>query len=333
MSAFAGLAMAGIGRPGFASSTPHRRAIDVHHHFFPPQYFAEGPPQVKIASGASWTPAKAVDAMDRAGVDLSILSFPSPYLWFPGIENGRRLARMCNEYGAQVVRDGRNRFALFAGLPALDDTAGCLREIAFGLDVLGAPGVAVMTSYGDKWLGHSSFAPVWDELNNRGAVVFVHPSIAVCCGALPTGVPYNYLELPFETARAIASLWYSGALVRWPKINFIFSHGGGPLPMIADRLSRFGRPGASKGETLFDGRAAFRKLYFDTANAASSPALDAARMLAAPRHLLYGSDFPYIPIDRETNDLAKANISARELREIERDNALLLMPNLPIGRA
>lgn len=332
-STLAGLAMAGTSCKSFASSTPRRRAIDVHHHFLPPQYFAEGPPQVQIAAGASWSPAKALDAMDRAGVELSILSFPSPYLWFPGIENGRRLARLCNEYGAQVVRDGRNRFALFAGLPALDDTAGCLREIAFGLDVLGAPGLAVMTSYGDKWLGHPSFAPIWEELNNRAAVIYVHPSIPVCCGALSTGVPYNYLELPFETARAVSSLWYSGALARWPKINFIFSHGGGPLPMVADRLSKFGRPGASEGQTLHDGREAFTKLYFDTANAASSPALNAARALAAPRHILYGSDFPYIPMDRGMDDLATADISARERGEIERDNALLLMPNLPGGRA
>lgn len=316
-----GLSMAKAAGPG-------RGCIDVHHHYLPPQYLKEGPPAVKIGAVSGWNPARAVEDMDRAGIALSMLSFSSPYLWFPGIEPGRSLSRLCNDYSAQMMRDHPGRFGLFAGIPSLDDTDGCLREIEYAFGTLKAHGVTVMTSYADKWLGDPSFAPVWDELNRRGAVVFVHPSIPGCCGNTVPGVSPAYAELPFDTARAIISLWYNGALDRWPKIRFIFSHGGGALPMIADRIDKLGRPGTVAGTKAHDANISFRKLYFDTANAANPPALAALRAFTEPGHILFGSDYPYVSLERGLKDLGLARLTLSQRQAIERNNALKLIPTL-----
>jgi 6-methylsalicylate decarboxylase len=302
--------------------------IDVHHHFIPPQYLKEGPPSVAISKVDGWSPAHAIEDMERTGIGISVLSFSSPFLWFSGLDSGRRLARLCNDYCAEMARDYPHRFGSFAGLPPLPDSEGCLKEIEYALDTLHAHGVTVMTSYGSSWLGDPAFAPVWDELNRRQALVFVHPAIPTCCGALGQGFSPGYLELPFDTARTVASLWFSGGFSRWPNIRFIFSHGGGALPMVADRIDKLGRPGKEPGLLLHDAAPLFDRLYFDTANAANRAAFAGLRAFANPNRILFGSDYPYVPLDRGVDDLARSEMSARERRAIACDNALALMPSL-----
>lgn len=314
---------------GTVAAVPHR--IDVHHHIIPPQFLKEAPPSADFQRNwAWWTPQKSLEEMDQNGIAVSMLSFATPYEWFSGIEPGRRLARMCNDYCAEQMRDNVGRFGLFAGVPPLEDTEGCLREIAYAFDTLQADGVTVMTSYGDKYLGDAAYAPVWEELNRRRAVVFVHPSEPTCCNP-DLGLHSAYAEWPFDTARTVMSLWASNALLRWPHIRFIFSHGGGGLPMVADRIDKFGRPDLQAGPDapmLHDALSQIRTLYFDTANAANPPALAATRAMVDPGHILFGSDYPFVPASRAVDGLAHAQLNPQELRGIERDNAIALMPQL-----
>jgi len=152
-----------------------------------------------------------------------------------------------------------------------------------------------MTSYGDLWLGDLAFAPVWEELNRREAVVFVDPAIAACCTTLGR-VPPSYVELPFDTVRSVARLWFGGAFERWPRIRFVFSHGGGVLPTVADRIDKLGRPGKEPGALLHDATAQFDRVYFDTADAAYPAAMAALRAFANPQRILFGTDYPYVPL-------------------------------------
>ena len=80
------------------------------------------------------------------------------------------MARDLNDYGARMVSDHKGRFGLFAVLP-LPDVEASLKEIAYAFDTLKAQGVGLLTSYGTKWLGDVSFAPVFEELNRRGAIL------------------------------------------------------------------------------------------------------------------------------------------------------------------
>ena len=218
-----------------SKATPHR--IDIHNHLTPASYAAElGPKHLLSAPVLNWTPAKDIEDMDAAGVATSITSLAPPGVWNGDDAAARHLARSCNEEAARLVADHRGRFGMFVNLP-LPDVEGSLHEIEYGLDTLKADGVAMYTSYGDKWLGDRAFDPVFDELNRRGAVVYTHPKSANCCKNVLANIPDSEIEYGTDTTRAITQLVFGGTTRRCPNIRFIFSHAGGAVPYLAQRIA------------------------------------------------------------------------------------------------
>ena len=329
LTAAAAVALAGAAAPAIR---PVRRGlIDVHHHIVPPAL--SGMPNAN-----AWSPQAAVEGMDRAGIATGI-AYAGPVLV---AELGRRpaIARASNEFGAKIGRDHPGRFGLFAALPFPDVTA-TLAEIDYALDVLQADGFGIATSYGDKWLGDAAFAPIWERLNARGAVVFVHPQDAPCCtpnpvtyGDLPTSGPPligAWIEWPMNTARTIFSLMVTGTLRRFPRIRFVLAHGGGVMPLLVERLDNF-RNWSDVGEkglkTYFpNGVAAeFATLHFECAQAYEPPAFDALRRLVPDTQLLFGSDFPAFGLERTAQQFAALPLSSTARDRIGRGNAATLFP-------
>ena len=313
-------------------AAPHR--IDVHHHILPPEYCRiVGAERIgaQLVSGKrpDWTPRHSIAAMDRNGIATAITSISSPGLWFGDAVETRKLARLSNDYAAAMRADHPGRFGLFACLP-LPDVQGSLTEIAYALDTLKADGIGLFTSYGDKYPGDAAFAPVFDELNRRGAVVYFHPVAAACCSCLPE-IPAATLEFPFDTTRAVASLLFSGAFARCRNIRFIFSHAGGTVPFLAERMARLEvRPDFR--EAVPDGvLAELKRLYFDTALSANAFAFDALLRLVATEQVLFGSDYPFAPeatMTATVKGLAGLGLDPAALAGIERGNALKLLPGL-----
>ena len=111
--------------------------------------------------------------------------------------------------------------------------------VEYAFDTLKADGVGLQSNYGDKWLGNMAYKPIWDELNRRKVVVYVHPLVAACCGNLSVGTFPALIEVPHDTTRTITSLLLSGSFARYRDIRWLFSHAGGTIPMLAGRIDSF----------------------------------------------------------------------------------------------
>jgi 6-methylsalicylate decarboxylase len=309
------------------------RRIDVHHHLAPPRWIAD----VVVGRNtgqrplADWTPARSIEDMDKGGVATSITSISEPSVWFGDDEAARRLARECNEYAAKLVADHPGRFGMFAILP-LPDVDGALRETEYAFDTLKADGICLMTSYQSKYLGDKAFAPVMDELSRRKAVVYTHPVRPDCCRNLVPDVAEPVIELGTDTTRTIASILFSGTAARCPDIRFIWSHGGGTLPFLTPRFVGWANARKDLGARLPEGPiAALQKMYYDTAQAAHPYALASLLKLVSSSQIVFGTDFPFVTSERTGQGLIDYGFDAGDLRRIERENALALLPRLRAG--
>jgi 6-methylsalicylate decarboxylase len=300
--------------------------IDVHHHFLLPRYIAAIADRLEVSHGTmsagmtGWSPTDDLEHMDAAGIARAIGSISIPGVWFGDVALARRLARAWNEDAATIARDHPGRFGFFAVI-APPDIDGSLGEIDYALDVLKADGIALLSNYDGRWLGDPEFRPIMAELNRRGAVAFVHPTLVFEGRTLP-GLRSQILEAPFDTTRTIVSLLLNGVLSGCPDIRFIVAHGGGTIPYLAGRVATASRaPGELPRDQAFD---QLRRLYFDTALVINEPALAALQAFAPPSHILLGTDSPFLSAQAEIEAWRKIELDPQLRRSIERDNAAAL---------
>jgi 6-methylsalicylate decarboxylase len=318
-----------------SSGQASARLIDTHHHFYPPQYlkaWMDWEDQRKLPhfpGVPEWTPARSIEEMDKNGVRTAVISLAStPGLWFgASAEAAGHTAKLCQDYAAEMRRDYPGRFGIFAPLSMMDVDA-TLKEVEYAFDVLKADGVNLQTNYGDKWLGNALYKPVFEELNRRKAVVYVHPLVAACCGNLSVGAFPAVIEVPHDTTRTVTSLLLGGAFVRYRDIKWLFSHAGGTVPMLAGRINAFYGARPNRKEFAPDGiEEELRRLYYDTANATSAPAMAALLKLVPASQVTFGSDYPYFPLN-QLADLRQLGLSPADLQGITSDNVMRLIPHL-----
>lgn len=307
--------------------------IDVHSHFFPPAYVEHWNVWAPKAGHlpwpqrvSTWSPQRAIEQMDEHGIAAMVLSLPIPAANVGDTALNRQVARVCNEYAARLRDDHPSRFGFLASLPVTDVDA-CLAEIDYAFDVLKADGVGMMSNFGDRWPGEPEFGPIFEALNKRKAVVHFHPQPPSACARLVPGVPQGMLEYVYDTGRAIVSLLLSGTFTRQKDIRFIFAHGGGTVPFLAGRISEFEAmlPGFKEAAPngTFD---VLSRLHFDVATAATPPTMAALLALVPVSQLLFGSDYPFLPLGHSGEAIRKLALSSDQVAAIERGNGLRLFP-------
>ena len=154
--------------------------VDVHHHLLPPEYLStlnkRGITEFAGRPFPEWSPEISLSLMDQHGIKTAITSLSCPGVYFGDMGLARDLARACNEYAAELCKGEDRRWGAFAVLP-LPDLDAAIAELEYALDTLKLDGVALLASIDKRYLGDPGFNGLFDELNRRKAVVFIHPSV------------------------------------------------------------------------------------------------------------------------------------------------------------
>jgi predicted TIM-barrel fold metal-dependent hydrolase len=274
--------------------------VDVHHHVLPEFFWAatnEGDHPVGGITPPPWSKQAALSFIDDAGIDVALTSISTPGVHTGDSAAARALARRCNEFCAELVRDHPDRYGGFACLP-LPDVDSSLDELRYAFEVLHLDGVVLFSNALGVYLGDPRLEPVFAELQRRKAVVFVHPNASPDPVAHALGLPDSLIDFTADTTRAIAHLHYSNTFARTPDVKYIFSHAGGTVPYLAGRFAVVDEmnviPGSEDRATAAD---TFRSLYWDIALSWSDPVLAILRSVVGIDHVLFGTDYPYLRRD------------------------------------
>jgi predicted TIM-barrel fold metal-dependent hydrolase len=294
--------------------------IDVHHHVVLPEYEAAlkrsgaVDPSRPFRKGDS--PAIVCEKMAEFGVAAAVVNPLSVAGVHHGDDaNARYLARSVGEALARFA-DARTELGFFAPLP-LPDIDGALVEIAHALDVLGADGLILLSHQNGVYVGDPRYRPIYEELNRRGAIVFIHPTIPPYLpGGLDLPLWPAYIEYAFDTTRVAANLIYNEVLRDFPHIRWILAHAGGTFPYLSTRLRLMDElethrppfPGLGTGRPFHERfpegvRSWLDRFYYDVALSGGGPAMAALTALAGPQRILYGSDWPFVERDFVTDQL------------------------------
>jgi aminocarboxymuconate-semialdehyde decarboxylase len=199
-------------------------------------------------------------------------------------------------------------------------------------------GVSLFTNADGSYLGDSRFDPIFTELQQRAAVVFVHPTASPDPIAHTLGLPDSLLDYPVDTSRAIAKLHYSNTFARTPDIKYLFAHAGGTIPFIASRFAIVDEmnviPGAHERGAFAD---VLPRLHWDTASAFSDPVLHILRSVTGLGNVVFGTDYPY---PRDAISIAglrqlqnTAELDDGERRGVLGESAARLIPRLARARS
>jgi 6-methylsalicylate decarboxylase len=280
--------------------------IDVHAHALLPEWLTataqvQGRTIDKVSiSGVpapEWNPEGHVAVMDDHGISKSVLSWPLGSAVLSG-DAGRQLARSMNESYAGIIARHPGRFGAFAALP-FDNAEATVSELSYALDVLKLDGVLCPSNVDGLYLGDPELDPMLQELDQRGGMIFVHPSPAKGGALSSAGLNVSILEFMFDTTRMVANAIFRGVTRRFPNIRIISTHGGGTVPYLAQRIAilepHFGvEPGYIRMEPD-EFKVELAKFYFDLTASTSAASLFALSQIVDPSHLLMGFDYPMMP--------------------------------------
>jgi predicted TIM-barrel fold metal-dependent hydrolase len=306
--------------------------IDTHHHLIPPDY-RSALQKAGIAEAVEfelpdWSPEASMQTMAELDIGTAILSVSTPGTTFlSDPADAAALARDLNDYTAELTAAQPDRFGFFATVP-MPHINITVTEAVRALDDLNADGVVLLANNAGTYLGEDGQDPLFSVLNDRSAVVFIHPGRLP--GPIVPGVPSFAADFLLDTTRAAYLLVRNGIQSQYPKIRFILSHGGGFVPYASHRMAL--AINATTGRRWVDVLDDIASFYFDTALSSSAAALPSLLAFAKPGHITFGSDTPFAPA--AIGKLFAAGLQTypgldeRTRAAIERTNALALFPRL-----
>jgi len=315
------------------TAKPNR--IDVHHHFVPAEFVAHLARTTPHWTGGppipNWNLDIGRETMERNGIATAIAS-PVPHVHWGDLAAAQHWARYLNEFAARAIHDDPMHFGGLATLPLPDTQAAC-RELEYALDELKLDGVIVFSNSRGIYLGDARFAPLFEELERRRAVVFIHPNMSPDPTAHKLGLPDALIDFVADTTRAVAQMHYSNRFALTPNVKYIIAHAGGTIPYLAGRFRIVDEmkvmPG---GEARGTAAETFRRLYWDTAASWSDPVINMLRATVGLDRVLFGTDFPYLRRDLAIAGAGELRrtpaIDEAEYKAVLGGNALQLFPRL-----
>jgi predicted TIM-barrel fold metal-dependent hydrolase len=274
--------------------------VDLHAHYWPGAYLEtleRAGADVSYQRQRLWASDSEADLdgrlrmMDDARVDFQVLSPGGPMPYFGHEGAALSSARIANDLYRELADRWPDRFGAF-GIVPLPHVDAAIAEACRALDELDVAGIAIGTSILGRTIADPALEPFYAELDQRQAVLFVHPSGVGADSPLISPHRLTWVVgAPVEDTIAAVHLIFEGVTTRYPNIKVLVSHIGGALPVLLGRLDFLYTDEMPPMPTPPSALA--RKMWFDSVAHGDCLALETACRAYGQDRLVLGSDFPY----------------------------------------
>ncbi|MDB9152941.1 amidohydrolase family protein [Parabacteroides distasonis] len=259
--------------------------IDVHHHYNPlsmlnlPKNIRQ---KILKEEGGSMDISRNLDAMEKLGIEKSILSYPA---WFPALTEQESLVfcTQVNECYANLISE-HSCLGAFALLPVSRNHELVLGAMEYALDTLQLEGIVLPTGMQGVTLCSQTCFNLFQELNNRNGTIFFHPSLSRPDNEKVRKTDY---EVMTEVTKITCELVFNKIPRKFPHIRFILPYGGGNTSFFFQDAEQ-----SMDAEKELELDEIFKRLYYDTVFPNRTNLLGCLERFADKSHILFGSDFP-----------------------------------------
>jgi aminocarboxymuconate-semialdehyde decarboxylase len=320
-----------------AASAPRVRVIDVHAHWYPPEWVelmeregdANGAKMGRNSRGyvTATVPGLSVSfapqyidiesrmrAMDKAGVAMHALSLTQPMVFWAPPAFSLKLCQTFNDACVAVHQQYPDRFVGLAMLP-MQDPASAASEFDRVAKLPAIRGIYLGTHINGRNLSEKDYWPIYARCEAHGLPLLLHPVNPVGADRMGSYHLRNFIGNPTDTAIAAASLIFSGALDAFPRLDIVLRHAGGVVPILIGRWDHGATVRAEVKDLKHPPSRYLRRFHYDTVAHDVAILMNLVRQVGADR-IVVGTDFP---ADMSDVDPVRTVESLTELPTRDRD--------------
>ena len=275
-----------------------------------------------------------IEEMDRAGINMQVLS-----LFSPGVEQmdaamAVDIAQDANDYIAKAIQQHPTRFAGFATLPtvvpetAADELKRMVKEHGF-------KGAIINGHTNGRYMDDEFFWPIFERAEILKVPIYLHPTMPLqsVIEALYTGnfsqevstlLARNAWGWHIETAIHILRIILSGAFDQYPGLQLIIGHMGEALPFMIPRINDSLPKETIKLERSMSSYLRENINYTFSGLNYTQTFLDLFLQVGVDR-IMFSTDYPFIPMEDTRKFLDQLPVSTADKEKIAHGNAERLL--------
>jgi aminocarboxymuconate-semialdehyde decarboxylase len=321
--------------------------IDIHSHFLPrnwPDLAARfgttewpwmkhtsagkamlmiGDKEFRPVTAACWDPAIRLEAMDRDGVEVQILSAtPLLFSYQRPAAQALEVARIFNDAALEICAAAPRRLKALCQVPLQDTELAC-RELSRAM-ADGHVGVQIGNHVGGRELNDEGIITFLQHCAAEEAAIFVHPWDMMAQERMAKYQLPWLVSMPAETQLSILWLILSGAFERLPRsLRLCFAHGGGSFPYLLGRVDNAWHHRDIVREDCPKPPSSYADRFCVDAAVFSGDALGLLVKVMGEDRVMLGSDYPFPLGEQQVGSLVRSHrgLSPRVREKLLHSNA------------
>jgi aminocarboxymuconate-semialdehyde decarboxylase len=280
--------------PDFSAEFGYGGFIRLHHHKKGAARMMKGETFFREIQENCWNPELRINEYAQFHTQVQVVcTVPVMFSYWAKPNDTLRVASFLNDHLAQIQSQYPKHYVGLGTLP-MQDANLAIQELRRLKEELGLPGIQIGSNINDINLGDDRLFPIFEACADLGMAVLVHPWNMMGQEHMSKYWLPWLVGMPAETARAAASMVFSGMFERLPDLRVCFAHAGGSFIPTIGRLEHgfHCRPDLVAIDNPINPRDSFGRFWVDSITHDA----ELTRYILdkiGPEKMMLGSDYPF----------------------------------------